>query len=243
MKKLIFASTLLALASAQAFAQSAFVNKGAGTFKPANLVCDMPSIVATVEEGSDGNFAYISWNKPALSSGVTLTSPVTAGPGCGAGHCYYDFASGPYQYQVARTNIVDDENTLWCGRVTVKNGASTVYNKVCRTPARAVVQCITRDYAVYVLKIADGSFGYRAYNHGESFTVPSLSLNGGTGTYGDGSGLATYAFSNGPYSYSILTAPALSGATDGYARLIVSKGTTVVADQLCEAYSLGYGAL
>lgn len=242
MKLNLFCLTLASVSSSVAIAQSAFVNKGAGTFKPVDLVCEMSKTIATVEEGSDTQ-AYISWNKPTLSGGVLLTTPSAAGPGCGAGHCYYEFFTGAYKYQVARTNIVDDVNSLWAGRVTVQKSGATIYNQSCRTPARTMVQCITKNRAIYVSKSASGVFGYKAYDHAGSFTVPTLALSGGTASYGEGSGLATYRFVNGAYAYQVLTAPADPSSNSGYARLIVTKGSTVLADQLCEAYSLGYGAL
>ena len=226
-----------------AMGQAAYINKVGDTFKPADLVCDTRNTIVTVEDGAYGNPVYISWNKPNLSPGVLLTDAVDS-PDCGAGSCYYTWTSGSYTYRVRRSQVLDEVNSLFGGRVTVTNGSTSVYDQSCRTPARAVVQCVTQARTIYVIKNSNGTYSYRSFDYkSQNPAVPSLSINGGTGSIGAYSGLATYSFQNGTYQYTVLTDPFDPAAASGYARVIVRNGSSILLDQTCDAYSLGIGAL
>lgn len=227
-----------------ASAQQAFINKGNGAFKAAELVCDQKTLVSTVEFGDADAPVYISWNKPGLTGGVVLNEPRPNTPGCGAGTCYFQWVNGSYVYTVSRSNVLDEVRSLPNGRVSVTKGDQFVYDETCYAPSRAVVQCITRDRSIYVIKNTNGTYSYKSFDYASANpAMPALTLGNGAGYIGGASGLATYSFNNGAYNYQLQTEPRNPSATFGYARLVVKNGGSVILDQLCDAYTLGIGAL
>jgi hypothetical protein len=228
--------------SALGFAQASFVNKGAAGFASAAQICDQKSLVSIVQiDSSTDQPVYLSWNKPGLTAGVLL-GPVNASTDCGAGSCYHNFVDGAYKYVVRAVNVVDDVATLRRGTVTVTKNGVQVYNSSCKAPEKAVVQCVTKDRVIYVIKNNTSNYSYLAYSNSGSFTSPELSLTNGTGEVGDPSGMAQYKFKNGAYGYEITT-DTYGASSSGFARVLVSKNGQVISNKMCDAYSLGIGAL
>ena len=237
------AAVSLTLGSSIGFSQTSFVNKGPGSFTRAQLICDQKSVVSLVQtDDSTGNPVYTSWNKPGLTGGVLL-GPAGATTDCGAGSCYHTFLNGAFKYVARGVNVVDNVATLTRGSVTITKNGSQIYKASCKAPERAVVQCVTKDRVIYVIKNNTSNYSYRAFGNGGSFDTPSLALNNGTGEVGEFSGLAHYKFNTGAYGYELTTDLYDTAATSGWARILVTKNGQVLSNKECDAYSLGIGAL